>query len=182
MNITFEKQLLDGVCTLHSNVNQDNRGYLIETYRKDVFDFLKFEIKQINCSFSSFRTLRGLHFQKGKYSQAKFITVQKGTILDVIVDLRNNSETFGKHQKFILSENTGKFLYVPKGFAHGFITLSDETCVTYLMDNYYNAASQSGIMWNDKTLNIDWEIEFEPILSEKDTKLPLFDKKKIYFD
>ena len=176
MSFEFIEQSMDGVFLIKSNKNCDNRGFLVETYKKEIFieNGLNIDFVQENFSFSEYKTLRGLHFQKNKFSQDKLITVNYGSILDVIVDLRRESKTFGKYLKFELDSDISTMLFVPKGFAHGFLTLSDFACVSYKLSNYYNPNEQGGIIWNDKCLNIDWNINFEPLISEKDKKLSTF--------
>ncbi len=122
---------------------------------------------QDNESLSRKNVLRGLHLQLPPHAQAKLIRVIKGSILDVAVDLRKNSDTFGEHFKHVLSGENKKQLYIPEGFAHGFLTLEDDTLINYKCSNYYHAESESSILWNDPDLNIDWGIQ-NPILAEKD--------------
>lgn len=131
---------------------------------------------QDNHSKSLKGVLRGLHFQKGEFSQAKLIRILKGSVLDIAVDLRKNSDTFGKYIAVELNEKNKKILFIPKNFAHGFLSLEDNTEIFYKCDNFYNPKSESGIIWNDKDLNIDWKFgkyginEEDLILSEKDRK------------
>jgi len=128
---------------------------------------------QDNESYSSKGVLRGLHYQKGDYAQAKLVRVIKGKILDVVVDLRADSPTFSKHMSIELSEDNKTQLFIPRGFAHGFLVLSDTAIFSYKCDNFYNKASEGGIIYNDKDLNIDWKLdEKEFIVSEKDLELP----------
>ena len=122
---------------------------------------------QDNESKSSKGVLRGLHFQNPPYSQGKLIRVIKGEVLDVAVDLRKNSPTYGQHYKIILSEENKPMFYIPEGFAHGFLTLKDDTVFSYKCTNFYNKQSEGGIMWNDSVLNIDWNIK-NPLISQKD--------------
>jgi len=132
---------------------------------------------QDNESFSVKGTLRGLHYQKGEHSQAKLVRVIKGKVLDIVVDIRNESPTFGEHFSLELSEENKQQLFIPRGFAHGFVVLSDTAIFFYKCDNYYNKESEAGIIYNDKHLYIDWKIsEDEIIISEKDLMLPKFDK------
>lgn len=131
------------------------------------------EFVQHNQSISKRGVLRGLHLQTGKFAQSKLITVVKGEVLDVVVDLRKESRTFGQHFKLRISEENKKSLFIPKGMAHGFLTLTKEAVFTYKCDAYYHRASESGILYSDDTLNIDWEYPEEfLILSEKDKNLP----------
>ena len=134
---------------------------------------------QDNQSISKKGVLRGLHFQTGEFSQSKLVRVIHGEVLDVVVDLRENSETFGQHFKLNLSAENTKMIFIPKGMAHGFVTLSKEAIFAYKCDQYYHKASEKGIIYNDETLKIDWELaEMKPILSQKDKELPTF--KELY--
>ncbi|MBV7269154.1 dTDP-4-dehydrorhamnose 3,5-epimerase [Winogradskyella luteola] len=156
----------------------DKRGYFFESYNKQLFDLnigYSVDFVQDNESYSSKNVLRGLHFQKGEHAQAKLVRVVKGEVLDVAVDLRASSETYGAYVSVILSEENKRQLFVPRGFAHGFLVLSDTAIFSYKCDNYYNKNSEGGIIYNDPALNIDWEIsEKELIISEKDLELPKF--------
>jgi len=158
-------------------VFQDQRGYFMETYNKKEFEEnnLTMNFVQDNCSKSKKGVLRGLHFQT-KYSQGKLVRALKGEIFDVAVDLRVGSETYGKYFSVFLSEENKKQLYVPEGFAHGFLVLSDEAEFAYKCTEFYHPEYDSGVIWNDKDLNIDWPIHLvdEVILSEKDKKLMSF--------
>jgi dTDP-4-dehydrorhamnose 3,5-epimerase len=150
----------------------------LESYKKTLIDdFLGYEVEfvQDNESFSSKGILRGLHFQKGVYAQAKLVRVVQGAVLDVAVDLRLESPTYGQHFSIELSSENKKQLFIPRGFAHGFVVLSDTALFSYKCDNYYNKASESGIIYNDPTLNIDWKLPDDQLqLSEKDLQLPKF--------
>ncbi len=169
---------LKGCFIIEPIVFKDERGYFFESFNQAKFKELTGEnihFVQDNESMSSRGVLRGLHLQTGKHQQAKLVRVIKGAVLDVCVDLRKNSISFGKHFSVTLSEENKKQLFVPRGFAHGFVVLEDNTIFSYKCDNYYNKASESGIIYNDTILNIDWQIpENQLILSEKDTKLPTF--------
>ena len=139
------------------------------------FTGIDFEVKQMNCSKSEKGVIRGLHFQKQPYEQAKLVFVTKGEVLDVIVDLRLESPTFGKHTKVLLSQENLKRVFIPKGFAHGFLSLTDEAELNYLVDEFYNSDYDSGIHYADTDLNIDWGISSaKTILSEKDKELQNF--------
>lgn len=154
----------------------DNRGFFLETYSKKDFKKagIETEFIQDNHSMSAKKgVLRGLHFQKQPHTQTKLVRVTKGSVYDVIVDLRKESETFGKWEGFELSAKNFKMLYVPEGFAHGFCTLEDNTEFLYKAGAFYNPESEGGIIWNDPTLNINWPIN-EPVLSDKDKILPEF--------
>ena len=177
--MTVEETHLKGCFVITPTVIKDERGYFFESFNK-----AKFEAKtgivtnfiQDNQSQSSKGVLRGLHFQTGKFSQAKLVRVIKGRVLDVCVDLRKDSITYGKHFSIILDTTEHKQLYIPKGFAHGFLVLEDHTIFSYKCDNYYNKASEKGIIYNDKELNIDWNFPTEDlILSEKDKALLTFE-------
>jgi len=174
MNIeeTFIKDLL----VITPNVFTDERGYFLESYNKKNHEaLLNVDFVQDNESLSQKNVLRGLHFQKPPYAQAKLVRVITGSVLDVVVDIRMDSATYGKHFKHILSEENKTQLYVPRGFAHGFLVLEDQTIFSYKCSNYYNKASEGSILWNDTTLNIDWNID-QPIISEKDKVAEIFTK------
>ena len=172
------KTPLDGCIVLSPTLFSDDRGGFYEAYKKTILDdFLgyKVEFVQDNESFSSKGVLRGLHFQKGVYAQAKLVRVVQGAVLDVAVDLRLESPTYGQHFSIELSSENKKQLFIPRGFAHGFVVLSDTALFSYKCDNYYNKASESGIIYNDPTLNIDWKLPDEQLqLSKKDLELPQF--------
>lgn len=158
--------------------HNDSRGYFFETYRQDKLNTaLGYQVNfvQDNESFSTKGVLRGLHYQTGIYAQAKLIRVIQGRVLDVVVDIRKDSPTFSKHFSIELSEGNKTQLFVPIGFAHGFIVLSETVIVSYKCDNFYNSAHEEGIIYNDKDLNIDWQLdEKEFLISEKDLTLPTF--------
>ncbi len=164
----------DGLIAIEPDIFSDERGHFFECYHQIKYknagiptDFL-----QDNQSFSEKGVLRGLHFQKKPFEQGKLVRVITGKALDVVVDLRPNSKTFGKHFSYLLDSSLNNLLYVPEGFAHGFVTL-EKTIFHYKCTNIYNKESDSGIIWNDTTLNIDWQIQ-NPIISEKDQTLPTF--------
>ena len=168
------------VYEIYPSVFKDERGYFLETYKKDLFEKhgLPTDWMQDNQSYSMAGILRGLHFQYGEYAQAKLARVILGKVLDVCVDLRKDSPTFGKHHSLILDSNQHNMLYVPKGFAHGFAVLEDAV-FSYKCSNLYHKESEGGIIWNDAELNIDWKVA-DPILSEKDKLWPsLTEFKKI---
>lgn len=154
---------------IHPNVFEDPRGYFFESYNHSRFidAGINDHFVQDNQSLSQAGVLRGLHFQTGDFAQSKLVRVIKGAVLDVAVDIRAGSPTYGKHLAVELNEQNKSMLYVPIGFAHGFLTLTDDTIFSYKCGNVYNKASEMGIMWNDPDLNIDWKIE-NPLLSEKD--------------
>ena len=150
-------------------VFEDERGYFYESYNKEVYAQLGItcEFVQDNQSLSNKGVLRGLHFQNPPFEQSKLVRVIKGSVLDITLDIRKNSPTFGKHFSIELTEKNKTALYVPPGFAHGFVTLEDNTVFFYKCSAYYNKASEGAILWNDEALGIDWKIS-KPLLSEKD--------------
>jgi dTDP-4-dehydrorhamnose 3,5-epimerase len=158
-------------------VHGDERGYFVETVRQDKLeDFLGFKVPfcQDNESKSSKGVLRGLHYQLAPFAQTKLVRVIKGRVLDVAVDIREGSPTFGEHVAVELSEENKRQLFVPRGFAHGFVVIEDDTVFAYKVDNYYSPENDRGIAFNDPKIGIDWQIETEGLkLSEKDTKQPL---------
>ncbi len=168
---------------IEPKVFEDKRGYFFETYNREKFNQLvgfDVDFVQDNESFSTKGVLRGLHLQKGEHAQAKLVRVVQGEVLDVAVDVRKDSETYGKHVSIVLSEENKRQLFIPRGFAHGFVVLSDIAVFSYKCDNYYNKASEGGIVYNDPDLNIDWQLPSEElIISEKDMILPTLDKLEI---
>ena len=172
MNFEFEKQKIEDVILVKPKVFGDNRGFFMESYKKSEFaaNGITVEFNQDNHSKSTAHVLRGLHFQKQPYGQAKLVRCIRGRIYDVAVDIRPYSETFGKYVKVELSEENKHMLFIPDGFAHGFVVLSDVAELMYKASGEYAPQADCGIIWNDETINIDWGIDFEPILSEKDTK------------
>ena len=172
MSFEFEKQKIEDVILVKPKVFGDNRGFFMESYKKSEFaaNGITVEFNQDNHSQSTAHVLRGLHFQKPPYGQAKLVRCIRGRIYDVAVDIRPYSETFGKYVKVELSEENKHMLFIPDGFAHGFVVLSDVAELMYKASGEYAPQADCGIIWNDETINIDWGIDFEPILSEKDTK------------
>ncbi len=169
----FKTTTLRDAMIIEPKVFRDERGFFTETYSQREFEQngIKSVFVQDNHSLSVEKgVLRGLHFQKPPHAQAKLVRVVRGKVYDVIVDLRKDSETFGRWEGFELSAENFKMLYVPRGFAHAFCTLEENTEFVYKVDNFYAPESDSGIAWNDPELNIDWPIA-EPILSEKDAAL-----------
>ena len=157
-------------------VFKDDRGYFFESYNKEKFlsKGIDQNFVQDNESKSMKGVLRGLHFQKRPYSQGKLVRVMKGAVLDVAVDIRKNSPTYGQWESIVLTDDN-KFMYwIPPGFAHGFVTLEDNTVFFYKCTNVYNKESEGSLLWNDPTLNINWGDITDPILSEKDREAPLF--------
>ena len=170
----FIKQDINDVILVKPKIYGDNRGFFAETYKKSEFvqNGIFDEFVQDNHSKSSTHVLRGLHYQAKPYGQAKLVRCVKGRVFDVAVDLRVNSKTFAKYVKVELSEENKQMLYIPNGFAHGFVVLSDEAELIYKTSSEYAPQADRGILWNDETINIDWGIDFEPILSEKDKNQP----------
>ena len=160
---------------LEPNVFGDERGYFLESYNKTKFDKLigkNVDFIQDNEAKSSKGVLRGLHFQLPPFAQAKLVRVTQGEVLDVVVDLRKSSPTYLQHQSHLLSSENKKQLFVPRGFAHGYVVLSDTAVFDYKVDNQYAPESDSGIIWNDRDLGIDWKVPHEElIISEKDKNL-----------
>jgi dTDP-4-dehydrorhamnose 3,5-epimerase len=168
MNIIETK--LDGVFLIEPKVFEDSRGYFFESYNNDTFKKLGINSNfvQDNQSLSCKGTLRGLHFQAPPHAQTKLVRVITGSIIDVAVDIRKNSKTYGEYYSAILTSENKKMLYIPEGFAHGFLALADNTIIQYKCSDLYNKESEGSIIWNDKTINIDWNIDYEPIISDKD--------------
>lgn len=177
--MNFIKTKIEGVLILEPQVFCDERGYFFESYNQKTFEEagLYYTFIQDNQSKSSYGTIRGLHFQKGEFSQAKIVRVLEGLVLDVAVDLRAGSNTYGEHVAIELSAENKRQLLIPRGFAHGFAVLSAAAVFTYKCDNVYDKKSEGGLMYNDKKLGIDWRIEMDKvILSEKDKMYPTFDE------
>ena len=170
---------LKGCFIIEPQVFVDERGYFSETYRQDKLEaFLGFKINfcQDNESKSSYGVLRGLHYQLPPFSQTKLVRVLKGSVLDIAVDIRKGSKTFGKHVTVELTGENKKQVLVPRGFAHGFVVLSEEATFAYKVDNYYSPECDRGIAFDDQSLNIDWKLPTDKMrLSPKDTKQPLFE-------
>lgn len=175
---------LPGVLILKPARFRDARGVFIETYNKQRLAKLGIAVEfvQDNISFSaSAGTLRGLHFQRPPFAQAKLVSILKGSVIDVVVDLRKDSLTFAQHVSVRLSSEQGNQLFVPEGFAHGFLTLEPDTLFAYKVSAYYSPEHESGIKWNDARLGIDWGLG-EVVLSDKDARLPAFDPSLSYFE
>nr|WP_297146094.1 dTDP-4-dehydrorhamnose 3,5-epimerase [uncultured Prevotella sp.] len=168
----YLKTEIEGVYVLEPRVFRDARGYFFESWRQADFDQhigRHVEFIQDNESKSSYGVLRGLHYQKGEYSQAKLVRVIRGRVLDVAVDIRKSSPTFGKYVAVELSEDNKRQLFIPRGFAHGFLVLSDEAVFTYKVDNVYAPQHEASIRWNDEDIHIGWPISADDVLtSEKD--------------
>ena len=172
----FIKTSLQGAYLIKPKIFRDERGFFLESWNKKVFaeNGIEADFVQDNHSLSLKKgILRGLHFQLPPYAQAKLVRVTRGKVYDVIVDLRRQSSTFGKWEAFELSAENFRMLFVPRGFAHAFLTLEDNTDFIYKVDNFYAPEADSGIVWSDPDLGIDWPIK-DPILSEKDSKLQFF--------
>lgn len=166
--MNFEKTFIKDLLVIIPNIFADERGYFLEDFhKKKLADFIPVDFVQENESSSKKGVLRGLHFQNPPYAQGKLVRVISGSVLDVSVDLRKNSPTYGKHYKHILSGKLKEQLYIPEGFAHGFLVLEDDTIFSYKCTNYYHKESEVSISWNDPTININWQAE-NPIISEKD--------------
>lgn len=175
---------IDGVWVIESKVFNDARGYFMEAFKEEEFRTHIGDVHfvQDNESKSSFGVLRGLHYQKGEYSQAKLVRVIKGKVLDVAVDLRKSSPTFGKYVSVELSEDNKRQFFIPRGFAHGFLVLSEEAIFTYKVDNGYAPQAEASVRFNDETVGIDWPVaESQLLLSEKDGHAVSF-KDAEYFE
>ena len=175
---------IDGVWLIEPNVYSDERGYFMEAFKKEEFEAKigPVDFVQDNESKSSFGVLRGLHYQKGEYSQAKLVRVLKGKVLDVAVDLRRSSPTFGKHVSALLSEENKRQFFIPRGFAHVFVVLSEEAVFMYKVDNKYAPQAEASIVYNDETLGIDWMLgESQMLLSPKDKEGMAF-RDAVYFE
>lgn len=172
--MNFIKTKIDGVVIVEPKVFGDHRGFFMESYSKREFENagLHYDFVQDNHSSSTVKgTLRGIHFQKGDKAQAKLVRCARGAVLDVAVDLRKNSATYKQWVAVELSEENKRQLLIPRGFGHGFVTLTDDVEFLYKADNYYAPEADGGIRWNDPELAVDWGVA-EPILSEKDSKSP----------
>ena len=179
----YIKTAIEGVYIIEPKVFNDARGYFMEAWKQQEFNKYigKVDFIQDNESKSSFGVLRGLHYQKGEFSQAKLVRVIKGKVLDVAVDIRKSSPTFGKHVMVELSEDNKRQFFIPRGFAHGFLVLSEEAIFTYKVDNPYAPQAEAGIRWNDSDLNIEWPIDFSKVqTSEKDLKQPFFKDAEVF--
>jgi len=171
------KTKIEGCYTIEPRVFEDERGSFFESFNLDLFsDKIGYKVNfvQDNQSFSTFGVMRGLHFQKGIHSQAKLVRVLSGKVLDIAVDIRKGSPTYGEHIAVILSSENKKQFFMPKGFAHGFIVLSDTAEFFYKVDNFYAPQSESGVLYNDPNLGIDWILDKSQIVvNNKDMELPL---------
>lgn len=167
---------------IEPRIFKDERGCFFESYNKKTLTSLSFfsEFLQDNVSISTKGVLRGLHFQHPPFAQGKLVQVLKGAVLDIAVDLRKNSPTYGQHFSIELNSKNNLLFFIPEGFAHGFLTLEDDTIFSYKCTNIYNKDSEDGLMWNDKRLAINWGNK-NPILSEKDEEYDSFDNFKTPF-
>lgn len=181
----FTETNLKGCFILEPNVIQDERGFFMESFNERTFQEAigqNIHFVQDNQSFSTKGVLRGLHYQTGEYAQAKLVRVLQGEVLDVAVDIRPDSDTFSQYEAVILSAENQTQFFIPKGFAHGFLVLSESATIFYKCDNFYYKASEGGIIYNDSIINIDWNFDIDKlIISEKDTFLPtLANAKKVW--
>jgi dTDP-4-dehydrorhamnose 3,5-epimerase len=171
--MNYIETAIKGVWVIEPKVFVDKRGYFFEAWKKDEFESHvgKIDFVQDNESCSSYGVLRGLHYQKGGYSQAKLVRVIKGKVLDVAVDLRKDSPTFGKYVSVELSDENKRQFFIPRGFAHGFLVLSEQAVFTYKVDNVYAPQAEASIRWNDEDINVEWPINPDDVVvSEKDNK------------
>ena len=184
--MTFTRTAIPDVVIIEPKVHGDSRGYFVETFRQDKLEeFLGYQINfcQDNESKSSKGVLRGLHYQLPPHAQTKLVRVISGRVLDVAVDIRKNSPTFGKYVAVELSGENKKQLLIPRGFAHGFVVLEDDTVFAYKVDNYYSPQCDRGIAFDDKNLNIDWILNHDELnLSAKDTKQPKLNETNDLFE
>ncbi len=179
----YKETEIAGVYVIEPRVFNDARGYFFEAWKKEEFEAHVGNVAfiQDNESKSSYGVLRGLHYQKGDLSQAKLVRVIKGKVLDVAVDLRKSSPTFGKHVMVELSDENKRQFFIPRGFAHGFLVLSEEAVFTYKVDNPYAPQAEAGIRWNDPALGIEWPIDPQQVLtSEKDLRQPLLKDAEVF--
>jgi dTDP-4-dehydrorhamnose 3,5-epimerase len=182
--VTFTRTVIPDVIVCEPIVHGDERGYFVETFRQDKLEDLlgyKINFLQDNESKSSYGVLRGLHYQLEPFAQTKLVRVIQGTILDVAVDIRKNSPTFGLHVSVQLSGEDKQQMFIPKGFAHGFVVLSEEATVSYKVDNYYAPQCDRGIAYDDKALGINWLVpQSQHKISTKDTKHPSFNQAELF--
>ncbi len=179
----FKETNIKGVYVIEPRVFNDARGYFFEVWKQSEFDehIGKVTFVQDNESKSSYGVLRGLHYQKGALSQAKLVRVIKGKVLDVAVDLRRSSETFGQYVAVELSDENKRQFFIPRGFAHGFLVLSDEAIFTYKVDNVYAPQAEAGIRWNDPDIAIEWPIDLSKVVtSEKDLRQPFLRDSEVF--
>ena len=183
--MNFIKTEIPEIVIIEPTIFGDDRGYFMETFRQDLFEknIRKISFIQDNESKSKKGVLRGLHYQLPPYAQSKLVRVIKGTVLDVVVDIRKNSSTFAKYVAVELSEENKKQLFIPRGFAHGFLVLSEEAVFSYKVDNYYAPEYDRTIRFNDSEINIKWPLDYkEMIISEKDKNAIMLNKAQIFED
>lgn len=181
--MNFIPTKIPGVIIIEPKVFYDSRGYFYESYKKEILDLKigKFEVVQENESKSAYGVLRGIHFQKGDNAQAKLVRVLKGKVIDVAIDLRKSSPTFAKYVMVELSNENKYQLFVPKGFGHAYLVLSDEAVFTYKVDNIYAPQAEGSVLFSDPTLDIKWPIDKEKmILSDKDNHAPLLENADLF--
>lgn len=183
--MNFISTKLEGCIVIEPKIFNDERGYFLESFNENTFQKgigKQIHFVQDNQSYSTKGVLRGLHYQTGDHAQAKLVRVLQGEVLDVVVDLRPGSKTYGEYVSVLLSAENQKQLFIPRGFAHGFLVVSDTATFFYKCDNFYNKESEGGIIYNDGSLNIDWKFPIEElIISDKDLILPkLENAKKIW--
>ncbi|PZO28109.1 MAG: dTDP-4-dehydrorhamnose 3,5-epimerase [Flavobacteriaceae bacterium] len=180
--MNFIPTKLQGCYIIEPKIIQDERGYFMESFNEKTFQNgvgQAIHFVQDNQSFSSKGVLRGLHYQTGEHAQAKLVRVLQGEVLDVAVDIRPDSPTFGQYEAVILSDENKKQFFVPRGFAHGFLVLSETATFFYKCDNFYNKESEGGIIYNDENININWQFSLEDlIISEKDKVQPTLENAK----
>ena len=181
----FTETKLKGCFIIEPKIIRDERGYFMESFNEQTFQKgigQNVHFVQDNQSYSTKGVLRGLHYQTGEYAQAKLVRVLQGEVLDVAVDIRPNSDTFGYYEAIVLSGENQKQFFIPRGFAHGFLVTSESATFFYKCDNFYNKESEGGLMYNDETINIDWQFPTaELLISDKDTILPnLQNAKKVW--
>lgn len=180
--MTFTPTKLEGCYVIEPNVIKDNRGYFMESFNESRFEEgtgMKVHFVQDNQSFSAKGVLRGLHYQTGEHAQAKLIRVIHGEVLDVAVDIRPGSKTFGQHEAVLLSGENQRQLFIPRGFAHGFLVLSDTAVFFYKCDNFYNRESEGGIIYNDPSIGINWSMPEEMLtVSDKDKVQPTLENSR----
>ena len=180
--LKFTETKLKGCFVLEPKIIKDERGYFMESFNEKTFAEgvgQKVTFVQDNQSFSTKGVLRGLHYQTGEHAQAKLVRVLQGEVIDVAVDLRPNSPTFGQYESVLLTAENQTQFFIPRGFAHGFLVLSETATFFYKCDNFYNKESEGGLIYNDTTVNIDWNFPSEQlIISEKDTILPTLENAK----
>ena len=176
------KTPIEGLLVIKPNIFGDDRGHFFESWSKESFakNGLNLDFVQDNQSLSSKGVLRGLHFQNPPFAQGKLVRVIKGAVLDVVVDIRKESSTYGKHFSIELNEENKTICWIPPGFAHGFLTLEDDTIFTYKCTGVYNSASEETLLWSDKDLNIDWQA-IKPLVSDKDLVAGSFKNFKSQF-